>query len=108
MIELYYSSIIAVLCYFTSYVFDGWLGHGQIFHFYYKWLMKIGKVQLDEDGEVMDGYKQFIKPLGFCKTCANVWLTMAVFGVFTLFIFPLPILFIIPTIFTSNWLIQRF
>jgi len=52
-----------------------------IFNFYYQWLLKIGNVQIDEEGNILnkETYRKFIKPIGFCIACTNVWITILSF-----------------------------
>ena len=103
-----YSILIAIFCYLLSSVLDAWMDEGHILRWYYNWLLKIGRVTFDKDGTIIGSFRQFINPLGFCRICCNVWLTMIVFILISLFICPMNLVVIIPTIVLSNYLTIKF
>jgi hypothetical protein len=100
---------IIAFSYCLSVVLDKWFGPTMIFHFYYKWLLKIGKVEFDEEGNITNEntYRKFIKPLGFCLVCTNVWITIICFALLSLF-YPIEYIYLLPCIIFANWLVIKF
>ena len=97
---------IILISYMLSNILDEWMNPNMILNKYYTWLTKIGKVETDEDGNVLSA-KWFIYPIGFCKICTNVWITIFIIMISLLFVQIQPI-FIIPIIITSNYLVIKF
>ena len=97
---------IIVFSYCLSNVIDEWLNPKMVLNWYYNFLLKIGKVETDEQGNVISA-KWFIYPIGFCKICTNVWLSVFIIAISLLFTQIQPI-WIVPTIIASNFLVIKF
>lgn len=97
---------IILFSYCFSVVFNSWTEPDMIFGFYYEWLKKIGNVELNDDGTIKS-YRKFIKPLGWCMICTNVWITAFLFATTSIF-YPMQYIYLIPCIIFSNWLVIKF
>ena len=97
---------IITFSYAFTIVFDKWTEKNMIFSFYFEWLLKIGTATYDENGN-LTSVKWYVKPLGVCNICFNVWITIICFAFLSVF-YPLEYIYLLPCIIFCNWLVIKF